>query len=85
MGLKPESEGFMLATQGQKLWKRPDQADILMNRIYRICHFCTNAEKTIDWYVSEAKDSICSDKMLYKYGGGVTVKILGLTIKKSAV
>ena len=52
MGLKAETEGFILAVQDQSLFTRNYQANILRNGASDKCRFCDNYTETVDHLVS---------------------------------
>ena len=52
LGLKAETEGFILAVQDQSLFMRNYQANILRNGACDKCRFCDNYTETVDHLVS---------------------------------
>ena len=52
LGLKAETEGFILAAQDQSLFTRNYQANILRNVASDKCRFCDNYTETVDQLVS---------------------------------
>ena len=52
MGLKAETEGFIMAAQDQSLFSRKYQSKIVKNGADPKCHFCDQYDETIDHLVS---------------------------------
>ena len=52
LGLKAETEGFILAAQDQSLYMRNYQTNILRNGASGKCRFCDNYTETVDHLVS---------------------------------
>ena len=54
MGLKAETEGFIMAKQDQSIHTRNDQARIMKNVVDPYCRLCDKYDETVDYLVSRS-------------------------------
>ena len=62
VGLKAETEGFIIAAQDQSLFTRNFQANVLHNKADPRCRFCNTSAETIDHLISG-----CTILVLYEH------------------